>query len=108
MGLSACTASIHQVHVVTLILLKFALLLLLSLHALIHLICDVQWYFFVGPWMCVEKLVGLLRTKKEDPVLKILFLKLGHLLIHDECLCKVLKLALALALDFCVYLDEDL
>ena len=107
-GLSTSTASIHQIHVVALILLEFALLLLLGLHALIHLICDVQGHFLVGSWMRVEKLVGLLGTKEEDPVLKILLLELSHLLVHDKCLGEVLQLALALALDLCVYLDEDL
>ena len=82
-GLGASSAAIHQIHVVALILLEFALLLLLGLHALIHLIRDVQGHFLVGPRMRVEKLVGLLGTKEEDPVLKVLLLELGHLLVHD-------------------------
>lgn len=108
MRLGASTGSIHQVHIVTLVLLEFALLLLLGRHALIHLIGDVQGNFLVGSRMRVEKLVGLLGTEQEDPILQILLLELRHLLVHDECLSEVLELSLALALDLRVDLDEYL
>lgn len=58
--------------------------------------------------MRVEKLVRFLRTKEEDPILQVLLLQLSHLLVHDEGLCEVLELSLALALDLGVDLDEDL
>lgn len=58
--------------------------------------------------MCVEELVGLLGSKEEDPVLKVLLFQLGHLLVHDQGLCEVLELTLALAFDLGVDLDEDL
>ena len=82
-GLGTASSSIHQIHVVALILLEFALLLLLGLHALIHLIRDVQGHLLVGPRMGVEKLVGLFGAKEEDPVLEVLLLELSHLLVHD-------------------------
>jgi len=106
--LGASTGSVHQIHIVALVLLEFALLLLLGLHALVHLICHVQGYLLVRARMRVEKLVGLLGAEEEDPVLQVLLLELRHLLVHDERLREVLELALALALDLRIDLDEDL
>ena len=108
MSLSPSGSTVHQIHIVALVLLEFALLLLLGLHALIHLIRHVYWHFFVGARMCIEKLVRLLGTQEEDPVLKVLLFQLGHLLVHDQRLGEVLELALTLAFDLCVDLDEDL
>jgi hypothetical protein len=109
---SSCCASlasaVHQVHVVALVVLEFVLMLLLGLHVLIHLICDIQGNFFVGARMCIEKLVRLFGTEKEDPVLEVLLFQLSHLLVHDQRLGEVLKLSLALAFDLGVDLDEYL
>ena len=63
-GLGASSTAIHQIHVVSLVLLQLALLLLLNLNGLMHLINDSYRYFFIGTRMCVEKLVRLLGAEK--------------------------------------------
>lgn len=104
--LRAAAAAVHEIHVGALILLQLALLLLLRLHALVHLIRDVQGNLFVGARMRVEELVRLLGAQEEDAVLQILLLQLGHFLVHDQGLGEVFELALALSLDLCIDLDE--
>ena len=57
--------------------------------------------------MSVEKLIGFLSSNDKYPVFKILLLKFSHLLIHEECLCKIFKFPLTFGLYLGINFDED-